>query len=116
MGKLNGWKRLGIIASAVWILVAWVHTFDSETDRASNDIAANHVTCDGNLAGKTGDAWQDGFDECNRRADESLKQAMTGARGDAAIVAFVPVPLGWGLAYLVLFLVRWVRRGFAGLP
>ena len=32
---------------------------------------------------------------------------------EAAVVAFVPVPLGWGFAYLVLFLVRWVKRGFA---
>jgi hypothetical protein len=33
-------------------------------------------------------------------------------RMDAAIVAFVPVPLGWGFVYLVLFLVRWVKNGF----
>ena len=111
--KLNGWQRLGIIASVVWILVAWVHTYDSENDSASKAIASNQVTCDGNLAGKTGDAWQKGLDECNKRADESLTQAMAGARVDAAIVALVPVPLGWGLAYLVLFLVRWVKRGFA---
>jgi hypothetical protein len=24
----------------------------------------------------------------------------------------IPVPLGWGLAYLVPFLVRWIKRGF----
>lgn len=113
MVKLNGWKRLGIIASVVWILIAWVHTFDSENDSESKAVASIHVTCDENLAGKTGDAWQRGFDECNKEADELLVRAMAGARVDAAIVAFVPVPLGWGLAYLVLFLVRWVKRGFS---
>jgi hypothetical protein len=113
VAKLNGWKRLGIIASVVWILGAWVHTIDSENDSESKAVASIHVTCDDNLAGKTGDAWQKGFDECNKEADDLLTHAMAGARVDAAIVAFVPVPLGWGLAYLVLFLVRWVKRGFA---
>lgn len=112
MAKINGWKRIGVFVSVVWILVAWVHTFNSDNDIASKAISSNQVACDGNLAGKTGDAWKKGFDECNKQADEALKQAMVGAREDAAIVALVPVPLGWGFAYLVLFLVRWVRRGF----
>jgi hypothetical protein len=30
----------------------------------------------------------------------------------SASVAFTTVALAWGLAYLILFLVRWVKRGF----
>jgi hypothetical protein len=30
----------------------------------------------------------------------------------AVVVAFVPLPLGWGFVYLIFFLVRWVKRGF----
>ena len=30
----------------------------------------------------------------------------------SACAAFIPVPLGWGFTYLILFLVRWVKRGF----
>jgi hypothetical protein len=47
-----------------------------------------------------------------QRADDSLALALTNAREEAALVAFVPVPLGWGFAYLLFFLVRWVKRGF----
>ena len=112
MAKLNGWKRIGIIVSVVWILGAGVHTYDSEIDRFSRIIASTHVQCDSNLAGKTGDAWTTGFNECDKQADDSLASVLNGARLDAALVAFVPVPLGWGFAYLVLFLVRWVKRGF----
>jgi hypothetical protein len=112
MVKVNGWQRIGIIASVVWILGAWVHTYDSEINSASELIVSTHVACDSNLAGITGDAWKKGFDECNKQDNESRTQAMAGARLDAEIVAFVPVPLGWGFAYLVLFLVRWVKRGF----
>lgn len=49
---------------------------------------------------------------CDKRSTDYL--AETGHRGwiETAVVAFVPVPVGWGFAYLILFLVRWVKRGF----
>ena len=112
--KLNGWKRIGIVASVAWILCAGIHTYDSETDRDSDFIVSSHVKCDGDLAGLTGGAWQKGFDECNRIADDSLALAISNDRFNAALVAFIPVPLGWGLVYSALFLVRWVKRGFIG--
>jgi hypothetical protein len=102
MMKLNGWKRIGIIASVVWILGAGVHTYDSEIDSASGFIASTHVACDSDLAGKTGDAYTKSFNECNKQADDSLPLALTNARLETALVAFVPVPLGWGFTYLVL--------------
>lgn len=116
MMKLNGWTRLGIIASVLWTPAAWVHTFDSEADRASASIASTHVACDDSLAGGPGDARTKGFNECNKQADDSLALALTNARLDATFVALVPVPLAWGFAYLALFLVRWVKRGFALSP
>ena len=112
MVKVNGWKRIGIIASVVWILGAWIHTFNSVTDSASEAMASIQVRCDSNLAGKTGGAWDEGFNECNKQANESLAKANKDARLWATLVAFVPVPLGWGFTYLILFQVGWVRRGF----
>ena len=112
MVKLNGWKRIGIIASVVWILGAGLYTYDSQIENDSRSIASTHIECDSNLAGKTGDAWEKGFDECDKRADDSLALTITNARLAAALVALVPVPPGWGFAYLVLFLVRWVKHGF----
>ncbi len=112
MVKVNGWERIGIVASVVWILSAGAHTYQSEMDSASKGIASIHVACDSNLAGKTGNAWDMGFSECNKQANEMLAEANTNAWFSAALFAFVPVPLGWGFAYLVLFLLRWVKRGF----
>lgn len=112
MVKVSGWQRIGIIASVVWILGAWIHTYDSEINSASEFIVSTHVACDSYLVGKTGDAWKKGFDECDKQDNDSRALAISNARFEAALVAFVPVPLAWGLTYLVLFLVRWVKRGF----
>ena len=108
---MNKSKRIGIILSVIWVLGAGLHTFDSEMDVSSRIITDIHVRCDSNLAGKSGAAWDDGFNRCNQEDDESLMLALLDARLDAAIVAFGGVPLGWGFIYLILFLIRWVKRG-----
>jgi len=110
--KLNGWKRIGIIVSIVWVIGAGAHTYNSTIDKFSEMIASTHVQCDNNLAAKTGDAYTVGFNACNKEADDSLTSVLGVARLDAVLVALVPVPLGWGFAYLILFLIGWVKRGF----
>jgi hypothetical protein len=114
--RINGWKRIGIIVSIVWILGAGLYTFDSEIDKAIEEISSIHVQCDANLAGKPGDAWETGFNACNKQSDDSVALAYNNAWLTAAIVAFVPVPPGWGFVYLVIFLIGWVRRGFNVVP
>jgi len=111
---LNGWKRMGILVSVVWILVAGVAIYKAQIELSSRRIVAAHVACDSHLKGDA--SFDAGFAECNKLADDSLALALTNARLDGAVVAFVPVPLGWGFAYLVLFLVRWVKRGFMQRP
>ena len=154
MTKLNGWKRVGIIASVVWILGAGAYTYDSEIERASLSISEAHLSCDsaakapfprkapdfipdpGTVPMPPGAVPADSLPvtpppgytvdvpvppgavladsrDCHKQADDSLTLAVKNARLDTTLVALVPVPLGWGLTYLVLFLARWVKRGFA---
>ena len=111
MTKLNGWKRIGIIASVLWILGAGEYTYSSKLDRADDLIASTLLACESNWVG-VGDAYEKHVHECQKIADDSFALALTNARLEGALAAFVPVPLGWGFAHLVLFLVRWVKRGF----
>jgi len=114
VAKLDGWKRIGIVASIAWIVGAGAYTYNSESDRASDFIAEAHVRCDSDLqAWKDEQAREAAFQRCNKEAEDSLASAIDNARLEAVLVALVPVPLGWGFAYLVFFLVRWVKRGFA---
>ncbi|MGA2965425.1 MAG: hypothetical protein ABSD64_04380 [Terriglobales bacterium] len=141
MAKLNGWKRIGIIASVVWILGAGAYTYDSEIEVASLRISEAHVSCDSaakapltvtpppgytlESSSKAPDFFPDpgtvpmppgavpaDSGDCHKQAEDSLALAVKNARLDASLVALVPVPLCWLFTYLVLFLVRWVKRGF----
>ena len=105
--RLNGWQRLGIVASVVWILGAGFYTANAVSDREAQTAADSTVACE--------DAHRDVLNpECNERGIDYLNATKNDARIEAALVAFVPVLLGWGFAYLALFVARWVRRGFAG--
>jgi len=140
MAKLNGWKRIGIIASVIWTLGAGAYTYDSETEGASLRISEAYLSC-GSAAkapltvtpppgytlespSKAPDFFPDpgtvpmppgavpADADCHKQAEDSLALAVKNARLDASLVALVPVLLGWLFTYLVLFLVRWVKRGF----
>jgi hypothetical protein len=130
MMKLNGWKRIGIIASVVWMLGAGVYTYHSEMDRASLLIGEGYLSCGsaanaplprkppdsapepGTVPVPPGTVLADSTD-CHEQAENSFALAAKNARLEATLAALVPVPLGWGLTYLVLFVVSWVKRGFA---
>ncbi len=99
MKKLNGWKRIGVIASVIWILGAGAYTYVSES---TSEVIAS-IQCET----KPGFGDEAAFLRCVKNAHDSLGVAEV-----VALAAFVPVPLGWGFVYLVLFLVRWVKRGF----
>ena len=105
---LNGWKRIGIVASVLWILGAWVHTYLSGMDRASRFITSTHVACDSYLGGRTGDAWTKGFNECNKQADDSFALARSNAR--RRLLRSFRLWLGLRLSRSLS--VRWVKRGF----
>ena len=108
---LNKSKRIGIILSVIWVLGAGIHTYTSEV---ATDIQVQGrivEECINNLADKSGAAWDDGFNRCDQEDDKAFAQDLRNARLDAAIVAFGGVPLGWGFIYLILFLIRWVKRG-----
>ena len=108
---LNKSKRIGIILSVIWVLGAGLHTYTSEKDVSSRVVTDIQVHCINNLADKSGAAWDDGFNRCDQEDDKAFAQDLRNARLDAAIVAFGGVPLGWGFIYLILFLIRWVKRG-----
>lgn len=114
---MNGWKRIGIIVSVIWVFGAGLHAYDSEIDRDSRLITLMHVQCDSGLSVYKDLSEQDAaFRRCNKHADDALSGSLNSARLVAALVAFVPVILGWPFVYLLVFLVRWVKRGFVQQP
>ena len=53
------------------------------------------------------------FSSCDSKFYEMFEIFAKHSWGNVAIIALVSTPVFWSLAYLVVGLVRWVRRGFA---
>ncbi len=105
--RLNRWKQIGVIASVVWILGAGGYTYYSETkdiEHLASSVTQECLTTLTNEPGRSA--------ECANRGD-SFRKSLPKVKYIALGVAVIPVPLVWGLAYLVLFVVRWARRRWA---
>jgi len=106
--KLNGWKRIGIIASVVWMVGAGPYTLwivGKANDRQFEE--SDRVECLPILGSN-----RTIYEHCVANLSNYRLSQIPYERLDAVLMAIVPVPFAWGLAYLVLFLVRWVKRGF----
>lgn len=106
--RLNGWKRIGIVASVVWVLGGFIFTYHYETKSDVDLAIMAYSNCRSVL---TQD--EPRIEECNRRESDVLNDLLPYVKLGAAVVALVPIPFGWGLVYLIIFVVRWVRRGFS---
>jgi hypothetical protein len=111
--RLNGWQRIGIVASVIWAIgggfwgnhiglepgevVArvnrdcWMSTFKNPDDTTTNDV--RRASCELDFY---------------RDFPEAIKYHWYVAAG----VALIPIPLGWLAAWGLVGLVRWIRRGF----
>lgn len=105
---MNGWKRVGIIASVIWVLGAGICTVTVVDNALVKTASGFTLRCeeapDGSLRGSA---------KCDELSTDYLAETRNEPWIEAAIVAFVPVPMGWGITYLVLFLAGWIKRGFA---
>jgi hypothetical protein len=102
--KLNGWKRIGIVASVVWILGAGGYTYYSQTNEIARLASSETQTCLTLLTDQPGRAA-----ECQKRGDD-YRKALPQVKYFALGAAAVPVFAGWIVAFLVVRVGGWARR------
>ncbi len=90
--KLNGWKRIGIVASVVWVLGAGILTLTVVQNADINTASSLSIRCEDSPYFRESD-----LAKCDKLSTDYLAETYRGGWEYAAIVAFVPVPLGWGV-------------------
>jgi len=103
--RLGGWQRIGILLSVAWAVAGPAYLNGRVFDNAIEEYGFTYHEC--REAQGVG---------CAERADEMRKIAMhnfapIGSLG-WALVATVPVVLGWIFVYIIVGLWRWIRAGF----
>jgi hypothetical protein len=89
------------------MLIAGVSTRNSDLDRAGHTLVRADEICSNDAAATHN------FDiNCADTAARAFASELEYSWARVALVAFVPVPVGWLVTYLVIGVWRWVMRGF----
>jgi hypothetical protein len=104
---MNGWKRIGIILSVLWVIVGGFWT-RSMVIGAQSEFAKNeHVFCLEHYQYHPGR-------DCDAEFEANWQRDVTdgGINIQNAIFTFGPLLLAWVLFYIVARLTGWVVAGF----
>ncbi len=105
--RLNGWQRLGIVASVAWAIGAWFYTTQSFVMQAASVSRETIESC----VNRQMDQGQS-VSDCPNEGLEARSLELLHKNETAAFNALVPIAIAWLLVYIVVWIVRWVRRGF----
>ena len=118
--RLNGWQRIGIVASVAWAIYG-VHLSDNDLQQRQASARFEFGLCVDRAEQRARSAvLQLNAKETlasDRKVCDSLEGAEYKASGDDQPAYFIlyslaPIPLGWLGAYGLIALFHWIRRGF----
>ena len=102
--RLNGWQRIGIVLSVVWAALGGLWGNHIAIQQGGAVPIAHYKWCISQP--------NDDDDECSAAFDEEYAVGVRGHWASATMVALIPIPVAWLLVYIVVWAVRWIRRGF----
>ena len=112
--RLNGWQRIGIVASVVWVIGGgfWGNTVGlSQGDYVKltleQCLAARSIQPDGTIP-RDAD-----WGPCYAKFEKDWPEAVKDHWYYAAAFAFIPIPLAWLVVWGMVSLARWIRAGFS---
>jgi len=106
--RLKGWQRIGIVLSVLWAVGAWLYIEAAGSKAADEAFKSSHALCTREKMARNDFDPKACFDEAKDREDSTFSDWSV----RAWLVALAPIPIAWLLIYIVVWTVRWIRRGF----
>jgi hypothetical protein len=106
---MNGWQRIGIVLSVLWVFGAGFYQRKTDMDRAGTMGGWAMSVCERVQTSKG----SNDFSRCTGEFERMFNTFAENSWGNVGFVALAPIPIAWLLVYFVVWISRWVRRGFA---
>ena len=106
--RLGGWVRLGIVASVLWVLGFGYSMYEYNSEQARTTAQSVLAICEINKEESKRPADYD----CNKKYDAAVSDRMTQASKAFLLFTAISLAFFWGFAYLIVFVWRWVAKGF----
>ena len=102
--RLKGWQRIGIGLSLVWLLATSTWFFQHLPEANGPAIASVYLQCitQPKAVG----------DNCKAKAEWFSQEELAELEAARVWAALLPIIVAWVLVYIVVWTVRWIRRGF----
>lgn len=102
--KLNGWQRIGVVASFLWVVGSAFYERGRQVSVATEFHKSALSNCLPEFTGAC-------IDAAHKNYGNLLSLNFVSVSG-IVFVAIGPVLAGWVSAYLILKIVRWVKAGY----
>ncbi|MGA8086709.1 MAG: hypothetical protein WCA10_05335 [Terracidiphilus sp.] len=116
--RLNGWQRIGVVASVVWALYG-LYLVDYSYEEAKEAAKGEYRDCiqladpsSGAARPSKGMKLSD-IQHCVDAEGARNDAARDDAYGEFIEISVLPIPLGWLAVYGLVVLFRWIRAGFS---
>ena len=106
--SLSGWKRLGMVVSALWFVGAYVGYGAHAVHKHQEIVTAAYAAC---MTSRKPDV-----EKCGREFDRDYPIFNQISRTQRFVFAAVPLLILWLFALLATPTARWLRRGFQSTP
>jgi hypothetical protein len=120
--RVRGWRRIGIVVSVVWFIGFGGYVWSDSTRRNGDFYSSQLGMCklildtDNESRLRTPDENWAKYEKCRADAEKLFFfEADQLYKGIPIIlgVDLATIAIGWALVWFVVFVVRWIRRGFA---
>src|SRR5262249_37071024 len=114
----NGWQRIGLVVSIVWVLAGglWGNKIALDAAGRLTRVQLNAWVAENKVRFGAHGTYAQVWSRCWRQSQANFTRNAEGHWRFAALFAFVPLPIAWLLAYALVYLVRWTRAGFTPRP
>lgn len=105
--KLNRWQRIGVVLSVVWALGAAYYERSSQMESGQKWMEISSQSCHDSNALAINPPKKD----CSKEWEKDFQMFMTPNWEVIAFISIAPIPIGWGVAFLLIRIYRWVKAG-----
>jgi hypothetical protein len=108
MKILNGWQRIGVVMSFIWMIIGGLWAYRDTNITAYNSREVVYSFCKSDTPNPTFEY----LVRCRKESDEIYEKVIKNRTENVIIVAFLPLPFLWVFVYLIILMLKWVRNGF----
>lgn len=107
--KLNGWHRIVIAATALWVVVGGLFINNAVINQRAALPVSLLKACNYHLAESMNN---NKYASCGKEFDKAWEIAFSGHISEVITATLTPIPLFWLFIYAAIWIYRWVKSGY----